>query len=263
MGNLFQETLHRTYLLETKVLSDILKALKSNKYLDLGFMNHHIRVTAMDRDLLGYTAYNIPVLEATGPNKFVACNIENQLLLKTLDRFPEGTISLQLGVVQNVVKIQSQTDKKEYVLPCSFGVISGDMVQLDPARARQDSPEMSCTLSLRVFRELLKNLQAISVRAQLTFTSGDLGNSITIQSLSSQTHYQESIDDQKTKIQLQSVEGYTTKVVLLPGDINNLLRIFSREEITLSFYKEYLYLHNKDTGFQQVIILPLISSYYG
>jgi len=255
------------YVVQTSDMITLLRNLRLSKYIDIAFLAETIRISSMDsKSLLGYAAVDLPVrVVEEGPHQFgVAANIEHTLLLKTLERFHPQPIYLQPDRAQNLLKIRSEKEEKEYVIPCTFSGNSRDVVFLHPAAGQV--PDLTCTLQVRVFKELLKNLQAIDVRAQITFIKKPQGNQVLLQSLSANTHYHELIVAPAVKIELQ-MEGQTcARTLLIPGDINNLLKIIHGQDILLEFYEEYLYLRptTRDSGQEgTLIILPLVSSYYG
>ena len=72
------------------------------------------------------------------------------------------------------------------------------------------------------------------------------------------SQYSDSLQTINETIELEMAEGYMSKVILFPGQINNLLKIMDSGRLVLKLYQEYLFITPEaDELMAKRIILPL------
>ena len=243
-------------LVDSRGMIFALKNIRVNKYIEIGLESQKIRLAAIDsKNHSAYVSVDFPLADYYSPP--LAINLDHATLLKTLERLNSEVIIFEIDKVGSCLKLSAPEGTKNFTIGCSINNISREIVRMDPVRGQE--PDIICKMDGKTFTQLLKDLQAVDVRAEMQFTKFEKGSTVSIRSLSAQmSQYSDSLQTINETIELEMAEGYMSKVILFQGQIKNLLKIMDSGRLVLKLYQEYLFITPEaDELMAKRIILPL------
>lgn len=234
-----QETTNSQFSINSSLLCNLLRQLRVNKSIDLGVYRDRLVVVNVDTKSWTVIARcDVKVDSLSHQGDLYGC-VDQSTLIKTLQRF-EGQ-DVEFTTVSQQSYITVHRGGKKFKLPFSVNNHSRMMVTMTPCKNQQKDIEVQ--IPPTILRQICRDLQAVDVRARITFEKKKEGLELGVYSMSSQVKHLEDVRIIPWEVvgdQRYMREDYVSSLLVLSSEIGTLLKLLNSARISLLLYEQYL-----------------------